>query len=144
MTNDDNDEASNFKTPDRKIQIQQMRGVIGTGELAKLVEDGKISKRALLEIRDGKYSNGEPAGPSVFDGFYFVELDDDDRILDGWLYGPYTSAVEAESAARKAVTETELNCILMDLERQGRIRRFVGEDGEVWYEAVEPKKRTSK
>jgi hypothetical protein len=148
--------VSNFKTPDWKIQ--QMRGYE--------VLDGD-SKRALLEIRDGKYWDGEPAAPGMLDGFYFVELTDDDRILDGWFYGPYTDAVEAEIAARKTCTETDFNRAIaklerqgrirqvvgadgvlrwhlaesaLELERQGRIRQVVGEDGVVRYEAVEPKK----
>jgi hypothetical protein len=92
--------------------------------------------RALLEICDGKYWDGGPAAPGMLDGFYFVELDND-RIRDGWFYGPYADAVEAEIAARKTCTETDLNRAIAELERTGRIRRFVEEDGEVRFEAVE-------
>jgi hypothetical protein len=77
---------------------------------------GVDSKRALLEIRDGKFWDGEPATRKedgttpMKDGFYFVELDGDgERILNDHIYGPYASAVEAEIAARKTPTITDVN-----------------------------------
>ena len=64
--------------------------------------DGVDPKRALLELRDGKYWDGELAtrkedGTTPMpDGFYFVELTSDgEHILNDNVYGPYANAVEA-------------------------------------------------
>jgi hypothetical protein len=70
------------------------------------------------------------------DGFYFVELTSDGkRILNDNLYGPYANAVEARIAARKNPTLTDFNRVITELERKGRVRRVVGEDGVPRYEA---------
>ena len=96
--------------------------------------DGVDPKRALLELRDGKFWDGEPATRKedgttpMEDGFYFVELDGG-RILNDNIYGPYASAVEAEIAARKTPTMTDFNRAVAELVRKGRVRRVVGEDG---------------
>ena len=118
---------------------RQMQGC----EVLKI--DGVEPKRALIELRDGKYWDGEPAtrkedGTTPMpDGFYFVELTSDGkRILNDNLYGPYADAVEAELAAREGYTLTDLNRVITELEREGRIRRVVGEDGVPRYHAVGP------
>jgi hypothetical protein len=100
-------------------------------------------KRALFELRDGKFWDGEPAtrkedGTPKEDGFYFVELDDGGRILNDNICGPYASAVEAEIAARKTPTIADVNRAVTELVRKGRLRRVVGEDGVPRYLAVEP------
>jgi hypothetical protein len=107
--------------------------------------DGVDPKRALLELRDGKFWDGEPAtrkedGTTPMpDGFYFVELTSDGkRILNDNLYGPYANAMEARIAARKTPTLTDVNRAITELERKGRIRRVVGEDGVPRYQAVGP------
>ena len=105
--------------------------------------DGVDPKRALLELRDGKYWDGEPATRKedgtipMPDGFYFVELDGE-RILNDNLYGPYADVIEAELAAREGSTLTDFIRAVMELERKGRIRRVVGEDGVTRYHAVDP------
>jgi hypothetical protein len=71
------------------------------------------------------------------DGFYFVELDGE-RILNDNLYGPYADVIEAELAAREGSTLTDFIRAVMELERKGRIRRVVGEDGVTRYHAVDP------
>ena len=70
--------------------------------------DGVDPKRALLELRDGKYWDGELAtrkedGTTPMpDGFYFVELTSDGKgIINDIVYGPYANAIEAELAARE-------------------------------------------
>ena len=105
--------------------------------------DGVDPKRALLELRDGKFWDGEPAtrkedGTAPMpDGFYFVELTSDGkRILNDKIYGPYANDVEAEFAAREGYTLTDLNRALAELERTGQIHREVGEDGVPRYLAV--------
>ena len=105
--------------------------------------DGVDSKRALFELRDGKFCDGEPAtrkedGTPKEDGFYFVELDDGGRILNDHIYGPYVSAVEAEIAARETPTLTDFNRAVTATCRKGHVRRVVGEDGVPRYLAVEP------
>ena len=107
--------------------------------------DGVDPKRALLELRDGKYWDGEPATrkedgtTSMPDGFYFVELTSDGRrIVNDNFYGPYANAVEAELAAREGFTLTDFNRAITELERKGRIRRVVDEDGVPRYQAVGP------
>jgi hypothetical protein len=114
---------------------RQMQGC----EVLKI--DGVEPKRALIELRDGKYWDGEPAtrtedGTTQPDGFYFVELATDGCILNDILYGPYANAVEAELAARKTPTLTDFNRVITELERERRIRRVVGEDGVPRYHAV--------
>ena len=118
---------------------RQMQGC----EVLKI--DGVEPKRALIELRDGKYWDGEPAtrkedGTTPMpDGFYFVELTSDGkRILNDNLYGPYANAMEARIAARKTPTLTDVNRAITELERKGRIRRVVGEDGVPRYQAVGP------
>ena len=60
--------------------------------------DGVDPKRALLELRDGKHWDGEPAtrkedGTTPMpDGFYFVELTSDGKRNQRHVYGPYASA----------------------------------------------------
>jgi hypothetical protein len=76
----------------------------------------------------------------VLDGFYFVELAPDaPRILNNELYGPYADAVEAEIAARDSYTLTDFKRAFAQLEREGRIRRVVGEDGVPRYQAIGPR-----
>ena len=94
--------------------------------------DGVDPKRALLELRDGKFWDGESAtrkedGTAPMpDGFYFVELTSDGmRILNDIVYGPYANDVEAEFAAREGYTLTDFNRALAELERKGHIRREV-------------------
>jgi hypothetical protein len=105
--------------------------------------DGVDPTRALLELRDGKFWDGQSAtsiedGTAPMpDGFYFVELTSDGkRILNDTIYGPYADDVEAEFAARKVYTLTDLNRVLAELERKGQIHREVGEDGVPRYWAV--------
>jgi hypothetical protein len=107
--------------------------------------DGVDPKRALLELRDGKYWDGEPATRKedgttpMRDGFYFVELTSDGkRIINDIVYGPYANAVEAELAAREGPTLTDFNRAITELERKGRIRRAVDENGVQRYQAVRP------
>jgi hypothetical protein len=105
------------------------------GRGCKVLEiDGVDPKRALFEIRDGKFWDGEPAtrkedGTPKQDGFYLVELTSDGNILNDNIYGPYADVVEAELTARAGYTLTDVNRAITELERQGRIRRVVGEDG---------------
>jgi hypothetical protein len=108
----------------------------------KILEiNGVDPKRALLEIRDGKYWDGEPATTQengttpMPDGFYFVELTGDGRILNNDVYGPYADAVAAELAARESPTLADLNAVILQLERDGRVQRVVGEDGVARYGA---------
>jgi hypothetical protein len=109
----------------------------------EVLELDKDPERGLLEIRDGKFWDGEPAhlnGTPVLDGFYFVELAPDaPRILNNELYGPYADAVEAEIAARDSYTLTDFKRAFAQLEREGRIRRVVGEDGVPRYQAIGPR-----
>jgi hypothetical protein len=105
--------------------------------------DGVDPERALLELRDGKFWDGEPATRKedgttpMEDGFYFVELDGG-RILNDNIYGPYADVVEAELAAREGPTLTDLNRAITELERKGHLRRVVDEDGVPRYQAVGP------
>jgi hypothetical protein len=121
---------------ENEMTKRQMQG-------CKVLEiDGVDPKRALFELRDGKFWDGEPAtrkedGTSKEDGFYFVELDGG-RILNDNIYSPYASAVEAEIAARKTPTMTDFNRAVAELVRKGRVRGVVGEDGVPRYWAVEP------
>jgi hypothetical protein len=105
--------------------------------------DGVDPKRALLELRDGKFWDGESATKKedgttpIQDGFYFVELTSDGkRMLNDKLYGPYANAVEAEFAAREGYTLTDLKRVLAELERTGKIQCVVGDDGVPRYRAV--------
>ena len=121
---------------ENEMTKRQMQG-------CKVLEiDGVDPKRALFELRDGKFWDGEPAtrkedGTPKEDGFYFVELDDGGRILNDNIYGPYASAVEAEIAARKT-PRLRTSTGPSRSERKGRVRRVVGEDGVPRYWAVEP------
>ena len=79
---------------ENKMTKRQMQG-------CKVLEiDGVDPKRALFELRDGKFWDGEPAtrkedGTPKENGFYFVELRSDGRcILNDNIYGPYADAVE--------------------------------------------------
>ena len=50
--------------------------------------------RGVVEIRDGKFYDGEPAwfpGARRPDGFYWFDLADNHRIKNGRLYGPHPS-----------------------------------------------------
>jgi hypothetical protein len=150
--------AANIESENGKNEMtkRQMQGC----ELLEI--EGVGPKRALLELRDGKFWDGEPATrkedgtTSMLDGFYFVELTSDGTIpmLDGfhfveltgdgkhilgnYLYGPYADAVEAEIAAWENYTLTDFNRAMTELERKGRIRRVVGEDGVPRYHAIGP------
>ena len=59
-------------------------------------------------------------------------------IINDNVYGPYASAVEAELAARECFTLTDFNRAITELERKGRIRRAVDENGVPRYQAVGP------
>jgi hypothetical protein len=71
------------------------------------------------------------------DGYYFVEVTDDGKnILNDKLYGPYRDAAEARIAARKTPTLSDFNRAIAQLEREGHVRRMVGDDGVPRYKAI--------
>jgi hypothetical protein len=92
----------------------------------EVLELNKDPERGLLEIRDGKFWDGEPVVkegddlPPVADGFYFVELTPDGRwILNDKLYGPYATELDAVLAAEDGMTLTDLDRLV----REGFLRR---------------------
>jgi hypothetical protein len=73
------------------------------------------------------------------DGFYVCELTRDGCIAQGAdggdaVQGPYASAKEAERKTRKAFAK--LAKIGEQLAREGRVRREVGPDGVVRFQAI--------
>ena len=99
---------------------------------------------AIFELRNGKYWDGIPAtmngtATPMPDGFYVCELTRDGYIVQGptggdAIQGPYTSIKEAKRRTRKALAEVA--AIGAELAREGRVRREVGEDGVVRFQAI--------
>jgi hypothetical protein len=118
---------------------RQLRG-------CKLLKIEGAPKLGIFELRNGKYWDGIPAtlngtATPMPDGFYVCELTRDGFIAtkdDGsnTVHGPYASAKEAERKTRKALAKLEK--VGAELEREGKLRREVGEDGVVRYQAVVP------
>jgi hypothetical protein len=114
----------------------QLRGC----ELLKIEGAPKLG---IFELRNGKYWDGVPAtmngtATPMPDGFYVCELTRDGFIVttDGGdtVQGPYASAKEAERKTQEVLAEIEKAGA--ELEREGRVRREVGEDGVVRYQAI--------
>ena len=91
---------------------------------------GTEPELALFEIRDGKYWDGKPF-TSGQDGFYVAERTSNGDILNNSIFwGPYPNAARAKIAVRNVT-------ILTELERKGRVRRVVRDNGKPAFNALE-------
>jgi hypothetical protein len=117
---------------------KQLRG-------CKLLKIEGAPKLGIFELREGKYWDGIPATRNrtsipMPDGFYVCQLTKDGFMVQGSdgggnsAQGPYASAKEAESKTRKNLAEIER--VGVELAREGRVRREVGEDGVVRFQAI--------
>ena len=95
--------------------------------------------RGVLEIRDGKFYDGEPGwfpGARTPDGFYWFDLTE---IKNGRLYGPHPSLLEAAAAAASAVVSNTNMCLqdielaLKALEARGELESRVRPNGVPQY-----------
>ena len=94
--------------------------------------------RGVVEIRDGKFYDGEPAWfPDARrpDGFYWFYLTDDHRIKNGRLCGPHPSLkAAAASAVAPNLSLQDIELALEALEARGELESCVRPDGvrEYW------------
>jgi hypothetical protein len=94
--------------------------------------------RGVVEIRDGKFYDGEPAwfpGARRPDGFYWFYLTDDHRIKNGRLCGPHPSLkAAAASAFAPNLNLQDIELALEELEARGELESRVRPDGvrEYW------------
>jgi hypothetical protein len=110
----------------------------------KLLEIEGSPKLAIFELRNSMYWDGIQVtrmddGVTLPDGFYVCELTRDGHIVQSptggdAVQGPYASAKEAERKTRKAMAE--LARIGEELAREGKVRRKVGPDGVVRFQAI--------
>jgi hypothetical protein len=93
--------------------------------------------RGVVEIRDGKFYDGEPAwfpGARRPDGFYWFYLTDDHRIENGRLNGPHPSLEAAAASAFAHLNLQDIELALEALEARGELEGRVRPDGvrEYW------------
>jgi len=93
--------------------------------------------RGVVEIRDGKFYDGEPAWfPEAKrpDGFYWFYFTDDHRIKDGRLCGPYPSLEAAAASAVDHLSQQDVELALEALAARGDLESQVRPDGvrEYW------------
>jgi hypothetical protein len=94
--------------------------------------------RGVVEIRDGKFYDGEPAWfPHARrpDGFYWFDLTEDHRIKNGRLNGPHPSLeAAAASAFAPNLSLQDVELALEALEARGELESRVRPDGvrEYW------------
>jgi hypothetical protein len=126
------------KRPNAMHTKQQMQGF-------KLLKIEGTSTLGIFELRNGQYWDGirvtrmDNGVTPMPDGFYVCELTPDGYIVQNpsggdAVQGPYASAKEAERKPRKEMAK--LAEIGEELVREGRVRREVGPDGVVRYQAI--------
>ena len=101
--------------------------------------------RGVVEIRDGKFYDGEPAWfPDARrpDGFYWFHLTDDHRIRNGRFNGPHPSLeVAAASAFAPNLHQQDIELAVEELAVCGVLESRVRPDGvrEYWpsYDAAD-------
>jgi hypothetical protein len=117
---------------------KQMRG-------CKLLKIEGAPKLGIFELRDGKYWDGIPAtrngtNTPMPDGFYVCQLGNSGFMVQdpanggNNVYGPYASVKEAERRTWKSMAE--MAKIGEELVREGLVRREVGPDGVVRFQAI--------
>jgi hypothetical protein len=88
--------------------------------------------RGVVEIRDGKFYDGEPAwfpGAPRPDGYYWFYLTDDRRIKNGRLNGPHPSLEAAAASAFAYLSLQDIELALEALAARGEIESRVRPDG---------------
>src|SRR5262245_39648453 len=97
----------------------------------------KGTDRGVVEIRDGKFYDGEPAWlPDARrpDGFYWCYLNDDHRIRNGRLNGPHPSLEAAAASAFAPNLHQQVELAVEELAACGVLESRVRADGvrEYW------------